>query len=1071
MPRPPITTFSSLAVKESPTNNNNGFYAPQLTAAQIAAIPVDTLVNGAIMYNTTTNQLQTQVNGATQNIPIGGAGLGDVVGPVGAVDDNIATFDGVTGKLIKDSGVAINRVPAPLPFRQFSRSLLAPNVLINEISNLGHVNFINGLGIIFVDGLTPVEFITNDFGLDSQVCSLFTGGLPSSSTTPSALVELQSNTGALLLSRLTTLESNDLFAALGMLLFDTDLNSFRGYNGADWLSFPLFNTNGTLTVTTPIDPTDAANKDYVDTRSITLSGAVTGTGALGSTIVTTLTNINTSQITNFNAAVTAFRLDQFAIPITSINLNSQKIINLLNPTLPQDASTKSYVDTTVTASLTNLNSKTQNISLLETTPTSTKMTQNLILGAENTIKSATLSVVATSAIATSNINFGWSFTPTVNITVTKYKIQTAFWASANATKPIAIFNNATQALVGVIQTLDKLTIENGYYIKLLATPLVLTAGVTYVISGLLQNGDFYTGNTNTYPAEITPGTTRYTNGPDSTAVYPTLNVGVMTGAVVSFDYTVLGGFKNLQCNSIEVNGNINLIGLTTGLLKKTVSLGVGALSTAIAGTDYYALNFPTRILDNGFIAGSSSSFFIGTNAGNLTTTAINNTGVGYGCLNGLTTGTSNTAIGHQSSFFLTTGSSNVAIGKDSLTFTTIGAQNTVVGVSAYAQNTIGSNNTGVGWIVGGVSGSNNTALGSQAGRSLTTYNNCVFVGSLADALTDNLTNAIAIGYFAQVNASNCMVLGGSGANQISVGIGLTPNCQFQLPTIHANRKIVLYETANNDYQFLGFGTTSSEFRFHINQASTDYVFYRGNSALGASELMRLTGNGNLLVGASSALAKIVATNGVQNISGEDSCIRAVSFLNSAKIELQCNNNLGRLWELRSNNNGSFDITDRTGSSTRLTIDSSGTTYAKQSYASYYATGSGTTIIPNIAVFIKTTWPSTSVQTQLNNFTYATSRFTYTGATNSNVSINVSLSATQNAGNGELSTFAIYRNGIRIASINTVLLSAGISTGNATLNVIAPLIISGDFFELWVSHDTTAGRTITITSLNFTISST
>lgn len=522
-----------------------------------------------------------------------------------------------------------------------------------------------------------------------------------------------------------------------------------------------------------------------------------------------------------------------------------------------------------------------------------------------------------------------------------------------------------------------------------------------------------------------------------------------------------------------MNGNINLIGLTTGLLKKTVSLGVGALSTAIAGTDYYALNFPTRILDNGFIAGSSSSFFIGTNAGNLTTTAINNTGVGYGCLNGLTTGTSNTAIGHQSSFFLTTGSSNVAIGKDSLIFTTIGAQNTVVGVAAYAQNTIGSNNTGVGWIVGGVSGSDNTVLGSQAGNSLNTYNKCIFVGSLADALTDNLTNAIAIGYSAKVSASNSMVLGGSGANQISVGIGLTPNCQFQLPTIHANRKIVLYETANNDFQFLGFGTTSTEFRFHVNQALTDYVFYRANfPAGGATELMRLTGNGNLLVGASSAVAKIVATNGVQNISGEDSCIRAVSFLNSAKIELECNNNLGgRLWELRSNSNGRFEITDRTGSSTRLTIDLLGTTYAKQSYASYYATGSGTTIIPNIAVFIKATWPPTSVQTQLNNFTYATSRFTYTGATNSNVSINVSLSATQNAGNGELSSFAIYKNGIRIASINTVLLSAGVSTGNATLNVISPLIINGDFFELWVSHDTTAGRTITITSLNFTISST
>jgi hypothetical protein len=40
------------------------------------------------------------------------AGGGDVVGPASAVDDNIATFDGITGKLIQDSGVAVASVPS-----------------------------------------------------------------------------------------------------------------------------------------------------------------------------------------------------------------------------------------------------------------------------------------------------------------------------------------------------------------------------------------------------------------------------------------------------------------------------------------------------------------------------------------------------------------------------------------------------------------------------------------------------------------------------------------------------------------------------------------------------------------------------------------------------------------------------------------------------------------------------------------------------------------------------------------------------------------------------------------------
>ena len=60
MPRSAITRINGgLQVAANATNKNNGFYAPQLTAAQIAAIPASTLVNGAIVYNTTTNTFQT----------------------------------------------------------------------------------------------------------------------------------------------------------------------------------------------------------------------------------------------------------------------------------------------------------------------------------------------------------------------------------------------------------------------------------------------------------------------------------------------------------------------------------------------------------------------------------------------------------------------------------------------------------------------------------------------------------------------------------------------------------------------------------------------------------------------------------------------------------------------------------------------------------------------------------------------------------------------------------------------------------------------------------------------------
>ena len=54
-----------------------------------------------------------------------------------------------------------------------------------------------------------------------------------------------------------------------------------------------------------------------------------------------------STISDFDTQVRTSRLDQMAAPTSSVSLNSQKIISLLDPTNPQDAATKNYVDSTV----------------------------------------------------------------------------------------------------------------------------------------------------------------------------------------------------------------------------------------------------------------------------------------------------------------------------------------------------------------------------------------------------------------------------------------------------------------------------------------------------------------------------------------------------------------------------------------------------------------------------------------------------------------------------------------------------------------------------------------------------
>jgi hypothetical protein len=59
-------------------------------------------------------------------------------------------------------------------------------------------------------------------------------------------------------------------------------------------------------------------------------------------------SITASNVSNFNTAVQANRLDQMTAPTAAVSLNNQKILLLGEPTLSTDAVTKNYVDTNYT---------------------------------------------------------------------------------------------------------------------------------------------------------------------------------------------------------------------------------------------------------------------------------------------------------------------------------------------------------------------------------------------------------------------------------------------------------------------------------------------------------------------------------------------------------------------------------------------------------------------------------------------------------------------------------------------------------------------------------------------------
>ncbi len=201
------------------------------------------------------------------------------------------------------------------------------------------------------------------------------------------------------------------------------------------------------------------------------------------------------------------------------------------------------------------------------------------------------------------------------------------------------------------------------------------------------------------------------------------------------------------------NGNLNLPD-TTGATVGVINLGGASF---IHNCCYHSLTGYTDAFVGRYSGGSFSS------------TGRYNTGIGSSTLFANTTGDNNTASGYGALVSNNTGSSNTASGASALFYNTAGNSNTASGYAALYWNTTGIRNTAVGYNAGVNGGSALPTSGSGS----------TFVGALATATVDGLTDATAIGYNAQVGESNALVLGGTGGDAVKVGIG-TPTPQYTL---------------------------------------------------------------------------------------------------------------------------------------------------------------------------------------------------------------------------------------------------------------------------------------------------
>jgi len=244
---------------------------------------------------------------------------------------------------------------------------------------------------------------------------------------------------------------------------------------------------------------------------------------------------------------------------------------------------------------------------------------------------------------------------------------------------------------------------------------------------------------------------------------------------------------NIQ-NSILTQNGISAVNAVNVAGKLTVegNLGLAAGSSfQIGGRPFAFGSFANQNAFLGFAGNTTNSGVQNTASGvgalQADTTGFANTAYGVNALSSNTTGVDNTALGLFSLSSNTSGGSNTAVGESTLLNSTTAEANTAVGLWVLLNDTTGQNNVGVGFktLTLNTTGGYNTAIGSQALQSNLTGGYNTALGGFANVGSidsTNLSNATAIGAYAQVSQSNALVLGSiNGVNgataSTNVGIG------------------------------------------------------------------------------------------------------------------------------------------------------------------------------------------------------------------------------------------------------------------------------------------------------------
>jgi hypothetical protein len=947
----------------------------------------------------------------------------------------LAGFPNTTSTYLRGDGNWFDFITSAtaITLDQFAAPINSVNLNSHKITNLLTPTLANdGATKGYVDGKVWTTSQISDYIIATNTL------ITTSTISPSQLTGYSSSTATYLRGDGTWTNFNSTAIALRLDQFTIPTANIN------------LNNNKIINLATPTLATDSATKGYVDSAiggvTVTLTGAVTGSGS--GTINTTLIPITTSQISNFNSSVTAFRLDQFAIPTADLNLNSHKIVNLASPTGLTDGTNKGYVDgkTWTTSQITNYTTSTNSL-ITAATISPSQLTGYVSNPATYLRGDGTWNNFNTAATAISLDQF---LAPTTNINLNNKKI-------INLAVPTIGTDGATKGYV------DSAVAA--------ASNITLTGSVTGSGSGTI--------NTTFASTQNISGTTQtfiYDGGAVSDSYFTLANQTVIpTGGIVATNIRLLNSTTSCGFNLHQETGTTP----TDNRFFFMVFSDGGAQYETVWSVNYNSL-YDTFQMN--FIRPVKFTSLVNFNNG-----VLNNVGLPILSTDGATKGYVDTAISNIPAQTITL--TGAVTGSGSGTIDT--SLNSIVQVQSSTQQF--------------TSPYTNTQFILNNLTDLTTFNattSLIFKNSLNSGfilrhqafVNDSTPSTLSFRWFnsigVELNLFSFQYLNSASryitnfTSPIAIGAGSNPPYVANVSIVGGVQNVInedscLRVSGSSNATKIELQNTFGKL-YEIRSDSGSKLVVRDNTS--NADRIRIDSNGNTIIVnktnidtnlASTASAALEVRGGVYNIASNETCIRVIGN-NTANIELQSIASSGRLYEIRSLSSGGLDISDRTGGATRYSIDTNGnhifsnTVYGRSvsGFMNMQNNAIGTTVT-TAGTFYKVA--GTTVAIHLNGLSSPVSnRLTHTATYSVIAYVNVTFTASHNGAGGEETSFALYKNGSQIT--NTLI--SGQQLNNLQVLSICALVLmnTNDYIELWCTSPNN-GRIITVKNLMFNYTTT